>query len=85
MIKFDDNLFIQILEQLSEVYPEGIHNDSFILKDFKDRKELMKHLAYSKGKGWILFNETWMSDGSLKINNIRITNMGIDHLMAQSK
>lgn len=85
MIKFDDSLFIQILEQLSKVYPERLWNDAQILPDYKDREEIKKHLAYCQGDGRITFKEVWMSDRTLNIQDIRITNNGIDYLLSKSK
>jgi hypothetical protein len=84
-MKFDDSLFIQILEQLSKVYPQRFSNDGQILPDYKDHEEIKRHLAYCQGDGRITFKEVWMSDGTLNIQDIRITNNGIDYLLRKSQ
>lgn len=84
MIKFDDNLILKILNQLSEVYPRMIMHDGLILQDHTDREEIKKHLAYIHGDCFIDLDEDFMSDGSLILKGIRITNKGIRYLLEQS-
>jgi hypothetical protein len=85
MKKFNNDLIIQILEHLGEVYPRRIFHEDDILPDYKDRGEIKRYVAYCKGDGKIECEEDWMLDGSLYIKNIRITNKGIDYLLKRSK
>jgi len=84
MIDLDDKLIIQILESLSEAFPNYVW-PAQILPEHNDRNEIDKHLVYCKGHGWMELGETAMSDGSVRLGQTRITSSGIDYLREKSK
>lgn len=46
MFSLEENLIIEILEFLGNIYPRYYRKENEILPNFKDRNKLLVHLAY---------------------------------------
>lgn len=70
-MKINKTLIKAILNQLDEIYPVRIGHQDNIVKDRKNRKEVIDHLFYLKDKGLIEFKD-WSSHTKKACGEIRI-------------
>ena len=70
-MKTNKTLTKAILNQLDEIYPVRVGHQDYIVKDRKNRKEVIDHLFYLEDKGLIEFKD-WSSRAKKACAEIRI-------------